>query len=125
LRDALDLAYLTGQRPADVLKLSRADIKDGALHIQQAKTKKRLRIQIEGQFAALLQRLSSKKVTSLILINNKAGYPLSKAMLSGAFDQGQVEGIESETRPLRTRSKRSNSGICGPRPGRTRRKPAA
>ncbi|MFZ6688963.1 hypothetical protein ACO0K0_14535 [Undibacterium sp. SXout11W] len=35
LKDALDLFYLTGQRPADVLKLSRSDIKDGALWIEQ------------------------------------------------------------------------------------------
>ncbi len=30
VQDAMDLAYLTGQRPADVLKLNRSDIKDGA-----------------------------------------------------------------------------------------------
>ena len=29
--DAMDLALLTGQRPADVLKLKRTDIHDGAL----------------------------------------------------------------------------------------------
>ena len=29
--DAMDLALLTGQRPADVLKLKRTDIRDGAL----------------------------------------------------------------------------------------------
>jgi len=30
-QDAMDPALLTGQRPADVLKLTRADIRDGAL----------------------------------------------------------------------------------------------
>jgi len=29
--DAMDLALRTGQRPADVLKLKHADIRDGAL----------------------------------------------------------------------------------------------
>lgn len=38
LRDALNLAYLTGQRPADVLKYTRSDIKDGALWIKRNKT---------------------------------------------------------------------------------------
>mgnify|MGYP002134247567 FL=1 len=36
----MDLALLTGQRPADVLKLTRADIRDGALHLKQNKTGK-------------------------------------------------------------------------------------
>ena len=40
LQDAMDLALLTGQRPADVLKLTRADIRDGALHLKQNKTGK-------------------------------------------------------------------------------------
>jgi integrase len=31
----MDLAYLTGQRPADVLKLQRSDIRDGAPWITQ------------------------------------------------------------------------------------------
>ena len=31
VRDAMDLALLTGQRPADVPKIQRADIRDGAL----------------------------------------------------------------------------------------------
>lgn len=31
LRDAMDLALLTGQRPADVLKIKREDLRDGAL----------------------------------------------------------------------------------------------
>lgn len=40
--DAMDLALLTGQRPADVLKLKRTDIRDGALWIVQNKTGQRL-----------------------------------------------------------------------------------
>lgn len=31
----MDLVLLTGQRPADVLKLTRADIRDGALHLKR------------------------------------------------------------------------------------------
>jgi integrase len=38
LQDAMDLNYLTGQRPADVLKMRLADIKDGAIEVQQNKT---------------------------------------------------------------------------------------
>ncbi|WP_196489383.1 hypothetical protein [Burkholderia territorii] len=44
LRDAMDLAYLTGQRPADTLKFDERDIKDGELWVEQGKRGKRLRI---------------------------------------------------------------------------------
>lgn len=90
LCDALDLAYLTGQRPADVLKLSRSDIKDGALWIQQNKTGKKLRVAIEGELELTIKRISSRKVMSLFLINNTQGYPMTKFMLRGAFDRARV-----------------------------------
>jgi len=90
LKDALDLSYLTGQRPADVLKLSRSDIKDGALWIKQNKSGAKLRISIEGELAAVIQRINSRKVMSLRLLNNAEGYPMTSFMLRGAFDRARV-----------------------------------
>ena len=49
VRDAMDIAYLIGQRPADVLKISRADMKGGEIWVTQNKTGKKLRINIEGE----------------------------------------------------------------------------
>lgn len=89
LKDALDLAYLTGQRPADVLKLSKADIKDGALWIQQNKTGQKLRVAIEGALATLLERMSGRKVTGLKLINMPDGTPMTSYMLRGAMDRAR------------------------------------
>lgn len=40
LRDAMDLAYLTGQRPSDVLKMTEHDIQDGSITVTQNKTGK-------------------------------------------------------------------------------------
>lgn len=40
LQDAMDLNYLTGQRPADVLKMRFSDISDGALEVKPNKTQK-------------------------------------------------------------------------------------
>ncbi|MRU22610.1 integrase, partial [Xylella fastidiosa subsp. multiplex] len=48
LRDAMDLAYLNGQRPAGVLKMRFTEIRNGSLEVQQNKTKKKLRILLEG-----------------------------------------------------------------------------
>ena len=38
LQDAMDLAYLTGQRPADVLKASTNDLNNGDLLVGQGKS---------------------------------------------------------------------------------------
>jgi integrase len=105
LKDALDLAYLTGQRPADVLKLSRADIKDGALHIVQNKTGKRLRIAIEGELAKVLERISARKVMGLKLVNTRQGYPMSQTTLRGAFDRARDAAVEKH--PAMTKEIRS------------------
>jgi integrase len=95
LKDALDLAYLTGQRPADVLKLSRVDIKDGALWIEQNKTKKKLRITIEGQLATVIERITARKVMGMMLINTRQGYPMSQITLRAAFDRARVAAIKN------------------------------
>lgn len=89
LRDAMDLAYLTGQRPADVLKLTRADIKDGAVWIKQNKTGAKLRIAVEGELAALLDRISSRKVMGLALVNLMDGTPMTAYALRGAMDRAR------------------------------------
>lgn len=73
LKDAMDLAYLTGQRPADALRMRETDIRDGCIEIRQAKTKTPLRIAVVGELAALVDRLRAKKAgmkvhdTSLIV----------------------------------------------------------
>jgi len=90
LRDAMDLAYLTGQRPADVLKLTRADIKDGAIGIRQNKTGAKLRIAVEGELAALLERISSRKVMGMGLVNMPDGTPMSRSELRGALDRARA-----------------------------------
>lgn len=48
LRDAMDLAYLTGQRPADVLSMRSADCDDEYLQVAQGKTSKKLRIELRS-----------------------------------------------------------------------------
>lgn len=90
LKDALDLAYLIGQRPADVLKLTRADIKEGALWLRQNKTGAKLRIAIEGELAVLLERMGKRKVMGLGLINMPDGTPMTKYMMRGAMDRARA-----------------------------------
>lgn len=60
-RDAIDLAYLTGQRPADTLKFKETDIRGGVLLVAQNKTGKRLRIAIIGELAKVIDRIMERK----------------------------------------------------------------
>ena len=52
----MDLALLTEQRPADVLKIRRTDIRDGARWIVQNKTEARLDIEVTGDLADVIDR---------------------------------------------------------------------
>jgi integrase len=59
-RDPMDLALLTGQRPADVLKIKREHLHDGALWIVQNKTGAKRAIELTGELAALIERIKAR-----------------------------------------------------------------
>ena len=105
LRDAMDLSYLTGQRPADVLKMAETDIRGGALEVKQNKTNKRLRILIDNgdgtraELGQLLDRIRSRprKVRSLYLIATPEGVVLNRGTLRIRFDSARrTAAIEAE-----------------------------
>lgn len=91
LQDAMDLAYLTGQRPADVYKITRADIKDGALWLRQNKTGAKLRITIEGDLATLLDRINSRKVSGMHIITMEDGVPMTRSRMRSALDRARTK----------------------------------
>lgn len=94
VRDAMDLAYLTGQRPADALSMTEHDIIDGHLIVTQEKTKQPLRIQIVGELAALLERIQNRKegrkVSTAALLVNEHGRRLSPSTLRRHFDAARA-----------------------------------
>lgn len=112
LRDAMDIAYLTGQRPSDVLKITERDIVDGALCITQNKTGAKLRISIEGELQIVLARIAARKaastVHSLYLITTPAGQSLNLRTLQSQFAAARDKaGISPETfqfRDLRSKA---------------------
>nr|WP_315431682.1 hypothetical protein [uncultured Albidiferax sp.] len=69
--DAMYLALLTGQRPTDVLNLKHADIRDGALWIVQNKTSARLGIEITGELAATIARITLTFIGSAEIVDTK------------------------------------------------------
>ena len=98
LKDAMDMSYLTGQRPADVLKMRLTDIANGALEVKQNKTGKKLRILINNgtqrtELGKVIDRIRSRKVTSLFLIATPEGKQMTAAMLRLRFERARSEAI--------------------------------
>lgn len=96
LRDAMDLALLTGQRPADVLAMRYADISDGFLLVTQEKTSRKLRIQVESNgilnsLGLLIERIKAgnAELTSPFMIVNRSGKKVSWAMLRNRWDDAR------------------------------------
>lgn len=112
LRDALDLAYLTGQRVADTLRLDERDIKDGAIWLRQNKTKAKLRVQVVGELESLIERIRERKrglkVVSTALIVNEAGQKLGRDALRYRFDKARAAagftGKQFQFRDLRAKA---------------------
>lgn len=101
LRDAMDLAYLTGQRPADMLKMKKLDIKNDELHVLQNKIRHalRIRLHVDGeptQLGACVDRLLARPVKSMSgeLICTDQGQPLTMKMLRRRFDAARAAAAE-------------------------------
>lgn len=99
-KDALDLGYLTTQRPADVIKMYETDIQDDALTVAQGKGNGtvKIRIAIIGTLKVVLDRIAERKkafkVRSLRLIVDEFGKPLSQHAIWKRFDKARSLAIE-------------------------------
>jgi integrase len=94
LREAIELAYLIGQRPGDLREIKETDIRDGCIVLEQKKTAAKLRIEVTGALADLIARIKARKVKiegvrSLALICNEEGQPLRKSALRYRFDKAR------------------------------------
>lgn len=94
LAEAVELAYLVGQRPGDLRDFQETDIRDGFLHVEQAKTGAKQRIEVSGRLASLIERIRARKsnikgVRSLSLIVNERGESMGKAALRYRFDKAR------------------------------------
>src|SRR5690606_9606621 len=102
LRDAMDLAYLTGQRPSDTLRMSEMDLRDGFLHVTQGKTRAKLRIEVAGELAAVIARIRARKrgyrVHNTRLVVNEHGRPIGTNAMSRRWaktcEAAGIEGIQ-------------------------------
>jgi integrase len=94
------LAYLTGQRPADVLGFRRSDIADGVLAVVQDKTGKRLRIRLVDDagvpnalgllLRGILARLDAAKLVVPCLVVGASGRCMSHTALDQTFGHARA-----------------------------------
>jgi len=82
------------------LKLTRANISDGALHLKQNKTRKKLAIEIMGELAQVIERINARpaKIEGAHLIQDERGQPLSYWMLRNRFDEARKAAQGYRTR---------------------------
>lgn len=104
LRDAMDLAYLTGQRPADVLSMRAADSDDNYLQVAQRKTSKKLRIELRSleemnELGRLVEKLLTQRqergVRSPYLITTQDGRAVTASMLRLRFDDARKTAVRN------------------------------
>lgn len=102
IKDIMMVAYLIGQRVADVLKIKITDIQDGALWIEQNKVKTKVRIALTGDLLSLIETLLAERgnvMHSYLFINKgrqrESGRALTYNMLRGGMDRAREKaGIE-------------------------------
>ena len=121
----MDLAYLAGQRPADTLRFLETDMRDGFLHVRQGKTAQKLRTEITGELAQVLDRIKARKaryradnkVVSLYLVVNEAGLPLTAGALRDRSDKArEASGVPNaafQFRDLRAKAGTDKTEAAG------------
>lgn len=107
VQDAMDIALLTGQRPADVLKIRREHIGDGVLRIVQNKTGAKRSIEITGELKAVIDRISERPRlrNGPMLIQDDDGKPLGTYALRSRFDKArEAAGVSFQFRDIRAKA---------------------
>lgn len=112
LRDAIDLAYYIGQRPADLLSMTLIKIRDEMLEYRQAKTATPQRIALVGGLKEVIDRIQARKaehkVASMFLLVNERGQKMTKAMLRSRFEAARtaagIAGKDFQFRDLRRKA---------------------
>jgi integrase len=104
-KDAYDLLQLTGQRPGDVLSWTRQTIANGCLDFVQAKTGKKMRIEIAGDLKDVVERILTRPraVSSVYLVADEKGQRVSVDKLQKAHVKARGK-MEWQVRDIRKKT---------------------
>ena len=84
LQVAMDLAYLTGSRPSDILALRWANVGE-RIAMRQIKTKARLEFDLTPDLSSVLDRARQRRIVGLYVVATDKGRPVSRWMLNDAW----------------------------------------
>lgn len=118
---AIRLAYLTGQRPADVIGLDLSQIKSGVIQFDQRKTGSRLRMSIVGELAVLMNEMlayrNERKSTHTLLLCNEKGarftYEAFRQRFNKARTKSRISPKDFQFRDLRAKAATDTEEITG------------
>lgn len=126
LRDAIELAYLLGQRPGDLRKILEKDISVDGIRISQSKTRAKLVIELSPTLSKLITRIKARKaktpgVRSLYLLCDESGQGLTADQRRSRFDRAReaaakeaaIEGsheLAAKLRSIQFRDLRAKAG---------------
>src|SRR5690606_10660928 len=85
------------QRPGDLLKMSRQDIRDGTLLVVQEKTGAKVPIRVEGRLKRVLERALARPraIKSMYVIADKQGQRIKYNALNARFVKARKDaGVE-------------------------------
>lgn len=105
----LRLAYATGQRPADVIKMRWGDIRKGeksdVLMVVQNKTGAKVPIRITGSLLACIEECRKVKVSSVYLIADERGQRPTANGLRRMFEAARAKAkVDCQFRDIRAKS---------------------
>ncbi|MDE2103248.1 MAG: tyrosine-type recombinase/integrase [Patescibacteria group bacterium] len=107
VRCAMDLAYATGLRLGDVLKLTLHDVKADGLHVLTGKTKARLIYELTPELEALIAAaktwppVKDGQVRSLSLICNRSGQPYTLSGFESVWQKLMNQAVQDQVIPSR------------------------
>lgn len=108
LQAIMDIAYLTGQRIGDVLAIKLADIRPEGIYFQQAKTSKRLMVEMTPDLRHAIERARSlhSNVRGLTLFHGRGGKPLSYYGVRSAFQRAchRAEIVDATLHDIRAKA---------------------
>ncbi|OOF68320.1 tyrosine-type recombinase/integrase [Rodentibacter caecimuris] len=81
MKDIMDIAYLSGQRPIDVMNMHTNHIIDDVLNIVQQKTKEKVRIALKGKLKEILAR----RATGGYIFLNRNGNKFTRQAITAKF----------------------------------------
>lgn len=98
IKDCLDLAYLTGQRPADVRSMRWDQVVGDTLSVKQGKTGAMMRIAIVGELREVIDRIRARSVVGVTLLADPKGQKLKEfGYFRSQFDKAR-DGAAAEAK---------------------------